>query len=279
MRSFKKLACAAVLATAGTLASTSANAAIAVNDWQIDFTTVGGVLVTGIDAMGFNDAPVWARTSDGGATYTITGLGSIGTLLSDQTGLLNSGCSLGLPGGCELTFTFELQVAVTGAVPGGGFTFTHIAGSDVLNFYLDDSANANPGNGTGYDDGTLIATFDVLAGEGGQVSLLTLDGSDDAIFQLSQLNDSTIFLDSEGNPLLVGTTLAMTDSNFDLDPDGNDAIDTTRANFDCGTDLTSFCVLEDGTVRLAQQVPEPGTLLLLGSALAGFAGLRRVRKA
>ncbi|KVW96873.1 hypothetical protein ABW22_05430 [Thiobacillus denitrificans] len=263
----------------------AANAAFVMEDLTIDFTSVGGPVVMGVDAIGFNDAPfrsiltdVNGNGLDAGDFYTVTGKGAAGTLLSNEDGTI-SPSGFGLAGGFELTFDFNLDVLVTSVV-GPQINFTHMAGADALRFYLDDldAANgdggvkSNPGTGLGYTDGTLVLTFDVLAGEGGSVNVSTLfDGSDDATFILAAINTAGIFKDSEGKPFVIGSTLALTDSNFDLDSNNNNKLDETRGGFGCTEANQSagfFCGVEDGTVRFA--VPEPGTLAIMGLGLLGL---------
>lgn len=272
----------------------AANAALVVENVTIDFSSVGGAVVTGVDAIGFNDAPFLAELEDNdmngvpsdGDYYTITGKGAATSLLDNIDGNI-SPLGFGQTGGFELTFEFELQVEITD-VTGDDISFAHRAGTDVLRFYLDDldAANADggvkssPGTGAGYDDGTLVLTFDVEAGEGGSVDVSSLfDGSDDATFILSVVNTAGIFENEDGTEFAPGSTLALTDSNFDLDSNNNNALDETRGGFGCTADNQSagfFCGVEDGTVRFA--VPEPGTLAIMGLGLLGLGWTAR-RKA
>ena len=265
----------------------AANAALILEDVTIDFSSVGGPVVTGVDAIGFNDAPFVAvlndtnlnGTVDVGETYTVTGKGAASSLISNTDGNI-SPLGFGLNGFFELTFDFSLQVMVTPSVVPGQINFTHMPSANALRFYLDDLdvANAdggvksNPGTGAGYTDGNLILTFEVLGGEGGSVNVTTLfDGSDDATFRLETVNQAGVFRDASGNEFTPESTLALTDSNFDLDSNDNNALDETRGGFGCTASNQSagfFCGVEDGTVRFA--VPEPGTLAILGLGLLGL---------
>ncbi len=272
----------------------SANAAFVIDDVTIDFTSVGGPVVTGIDAIGFNDAPFVSVLTDTdmngldvGDFYTVTGKGAAGTLLDDIDGNI-SPLGFGQTDGFELTFDFSVKVEIT-AITGSTISFKHLAGDDALRFYLDDldAANADggskssPGTGAGYTDGTLVLTFDVEGVEGGSVDVTSLfDGSDDALFSVSAVDTAGIFKTASGDEFTVGSTLAITDSNFDLDSNNNDALDETRGGFGC-TDANQsagfFCGVEDGTVRFA--VPEPGTLAIMGLGLLGLGWTARRKNA
>lgn len=163
------------------------------------------------------------------------------------------------------------------------------AGLDVI------GATANTSQftgGGGMNDGLLIATFRVLpaAGNSGNFnnSPAALDGSDDASFELVwqySVAGVGVLQDSLGISLALGSTLGLTDSNIDGDPDGNQVIDTAPTGYaplgsglgSCGSTAFSICGVENGSFILATQVPEPGTMTLLGLSLLGLSGLRRRR--
>lgn len=146
--------------------------------------------------------------------------------------------------------------------------------------------------GAGMNDGLLIATFRVLpaAGNSGNFnnSSAALDGSDDASFELVwqySVAGVGVLQDAFGIPVPLSTTLGLTDSNTDIDPDGNSIIDTIPTGYaplgsglgSCGTGAFNVCGVENGSFVLATQVPEPGTMTLLGLSLLGLGGLRRRR--
>ncbi len=293
----RKTLMAAALAAPLMLAG-AANAAILVDDWMIDTTVVGpealagGRVITGIDVLGFNDAPIKVTLGAGGLAvgsgFDVTGKLAISQILNDVTGAIappemNQVINIGGFDGFELTATFSVSGVIVGAAP-PNFTYDHFAGG-LLTVFLDNLTNggkATPGTGAGYADGTPIATFTVLAApnDGGTLNTTTLDGADDIFFLLTG-NPFGALKDSGGNPLVPGQIIAFTDSNFDLDADNDGIPDEQRGGLGCPAVGSfgpggTFCAVEDGTVRL--QVPEPGVLTLLGIGLLGLVGALRFRR-
>ncbi len=218
----------------------------------------------------------------------------------------------------EITMTFEVDSVITNIDSVTGVTsLVHLAAAGnrgQLNIYVDDltdgvglqaNTELNPGNGVGgsgiNDLGSiLVATFDVRAGDGGLIDGFmgldgidpNLDGFDDAIFDyVVGSSPIGVLIDENGNDLTLGVLgdqfIAITDSNYDMDPDSNDLIDsgppsgwgaTGFANQGGGGSILDHYAREDGSAVFG--VPEPGSVVVwsLLLAVAGSLGFYRRKK-
>jgi len=298
MTTFKKTLLAAMIAApmVGT-----AQAAIVLNDWTLDLSVVNAALPTvqNISELTFTGIAHAVTANEGGPAGPVGDTGVTDGLLSITSFVDTGGGIIGgtnLNNTYEITADFSVDATVVSVDPVTGTqTFAHLAtgiSDGLLDIFVDDQAgccNSSKGSGLGYVDGTKIATFRIVTGEGGgSFTPLSLDGSDDATFELIFALPG-VFLDSGGVALALGTTLGITDSNFDADPDNNGVADTTFTPGDatvgfndwtaCLNNLTQpsdFCAFEDGSFTIAEEaIPEPSLLALMGAGLLGMAGIRR----
>jgi hypothetical protein len=188
-----------------------------------------------------------AAHADLGVAFS-TGLSGIGALASDGASLYLTPSNDGDDTIYRYSFAGVLLDTIT-ATPSTG-TITSPVGRTGLEL-VGDTMIANQGNNEGPYDvfdlaGTLLDAAFLPGGFG--PSGVTFDGSTYYVADVEATPSTLLRFDATGAPL---TSLVLTDC-----PGPND-----------------LCDLQDLSVVLA--VPEPGGLLILASALAGFALLRR----
>ena len=209
---------------------------------------------------------------------------------SVPTGLVttSNGGTIGGSGDFQYTIVANIHEEVTAftPIPGGQLIGFSILSGTVSIFYDDgDLANTqgNTGDGTGFDDGTEIARLTVESGTSNFTVEFDPDegtGSSSVHFELTALTD---FVNED---FLEGILGAVADLEFESNqqfPSGTSQ--TTGFHIggsafypDYVVDPDSDIVLKvDGSNTFTTQVPEPGTLGLLGAGILGLCAIFRRR--
>lgn len=299
------------------LVAQPAHSALILDDWTLDLSGTGEGALAGtfenIYELGYTGLAHSHGSTAVGGLQAVDGLLQVTAIKDTVSGGSNLGTDTGGTStnvyntDFELTARFSITNIVTSIdVNGPGdvdINFTHLAGSNVvetktqdgkLEIWVDSTRDSNSsfsaGGGGGFMDGTLIATFEVLSGLGGDYNTATSLGRDRAMFQLLSA-PTGVWFDKAGNDLglyVAGgniVTISLTDSNFDGNPsdpfglpapgswpgpiaDGFHFTDTGAA--------TGFFGTEDGSFQIGV-VPEPGSVIIwsLLMAIAVGVGIRR----
>jgi hypothetical protein len=261
----------------------------AAGDFSMDPSTVGSSTgnisnIFGFTFIGTSNIQYTSGTGVGvGDTFIDNGALNATSLKSSSTDTIPVATSeLGL--NWELGAIFNGLTGSNTSVTGDEVEFAFDAGSGIIQIYASPTINNQSSDPASIADGVLVAELELVSGTG-DFDFDSGDGRVDIVAEFVSLPVPG-FWDFLGVDIELGTLLflAITDSNNDLVtvPAG------TISNFDsffggsgANTPPGNFFVSNDGSVELQVSVPEPSTLLLLGSGLIGLAALvrRQSRKA
>jgi hypothetical protein len=260
---------------------------IALEDWGFNPNGVDGSLpglIIPIDEITYIGQTYIDQDGVGpGTTFVDSGAFSATSFQNDGAPISVATTMLGFS--YEITAVIEAS-GVNTTLVGTDQNFVFDAGGTV-SLYLDTAMDYGSSNGFyGADGGTLIASFEITSGSGDfDFNPNITDGQIDLYMKATYLKTG-VWYDADGVTDLAtmvddGLVAAITDSNNDL----IDPTDTQKGEWQekwgvggAGNNFPEdFFTQNDGSMA-PSIVPEPGSIILLGLGLLGFAGLGRRKR-
>ena len=267
-------------------ASTASATLILMDDWTLK---VGGKYIDNIDFLNYTGISHVNTTDD----HLPNGLSAGDTFTDDFVFKISPGDFENEGSGTITTYRdtsgigvgdFELTgiVSLTGhhtAVDGDDADFVFDTGT--FDMWLDLNSDATPGLGgglvSGYADGIKISSYALHFG-GGNFDFGDGDGNVDVTFLATMMLAGYMFENDGTDFNTYGSLLAaITDSNSDETTQAWPTNWTAYTGQVVGSESWDLNLDVDGSNRYAV-IPEPATMLLLGSGLIGLAGFGRKKK-
>jgi hypothetical protein len=279
MKLLKKLAAATAVSFA---VMGAAHADTVLNNWVLNPTGTGGA-AAGQEIRQYLDI-------NGNALIQIAATGG-NTFSFKESGVFSSVQADGMSSNL---FPVDFGRAITAkfsAVGSGTFSDGFSFSSGTISIYSSGpKAYGTTAGIYGADQGTLIATFNILAGGGGQVDASGAPTTNGQVTVRAQATSvaAGYFFKADGTDLSTTDLLSFAFTNANTFTNASNTlineVGCQYANFAgaCGSGFqntsTAFFVSNNGQFKLAE-VPEPGSLALFGIAMLGAGVVSRKRAA